>query len=75
MASCCRGSRQAPPAKRHDSEFCTKCNENLHDLFLATATHLTRGRMGDSTLIVPVNCPKCNTVNQYKMTVKRQIGR
>lgn len=75
MASCCRGTRQAPPAATHNSYFCSKCNENLHDLFLATATHQTRGQTGDATVLPKVNCPKCNTVNIYKMNVRRQVHR
>lgn len=75
MGSCCRGTRQAPPAETFNSYFCSKCKENLHSLFLAAATHMTRGQAGDATVLVPVNCPKCNAVNRYKMNVRRQVQR
>lgn len=73
--SCCRSPKPPTPARSNDSHFCSKCNENLHDLFLATATHQTRGFQGSSTVYPRVTCPKCNTVNVARVNVVRKVKR
>ena len=72
---CCRGSRGAPPAQNYDSVFCQNCKENLQAVYQATATYQTRGQHGMATILVRVNCPKCNATNTHKMNVQRQIKR
>ncbi len=73
--SCCRSPKQAPAARSTESHFCSKCNENLHDLFLASATHQTRGHQGSSTVLPKVTCPRCNTVNVARVNVVRKVKR
>jgi RNase P subunit RPR2 len=72
---CCRGNRSAPPARSYDDPLCSNCRENLQPVFAATAAHQTRGQHGSATILVRVNCPKCNAVNTYRMSVVRQIKR
>ena len=72
---CCRGSRSVAPPRTYDSQFCQKCNHNLHDLYLAAATHQTRGQHGTVVTNIKLHCPKCNTVNMYQMKIQRNTVR
>lgn len=69
--ACCRSAKAAPPTPSYDSSVCSKCSFEMKSMFQMAAVARTRGKVGQATMIVPLNCPNCNTVNRFKVTINR----